>query len=81
MHVAESLSSPVATMASDVNADDWISESFKDAKADVYIVPIGPGNGPFTLTEEYKIAARELASQCIALAGARLANVLNNELK
>jgi hypothetical protein len=81
MHVGEGLPSPDATMAGDINVDDWISESFQDAKTDVYILPIGPGKGPFTLTPQYEAAARQVASQRIALAGVRLANVLNNELK
>jgi hypothetical protein len=37
--------------------------------------------GPFTLTLAYKTAARNLAEKRIALAGARLAKILNEELK
>jgi hypothetical protein len=37
--------------------------------------------GPFTLTKTYKTAARKLAEKRIALAGARLAKILNEELK
>jgi hypothetical protein len=70
-----------ASLASDTNVDHWISESFEDAEADVYVGPIGAGAGPFTITAAYKKAARALAEKRVALAGARLANVLNSELK
>jgi hypothetical protein len=43
--------------------------------------PIGAGAGPFTLTQAYKTAARNLAKKRIALAGARLAKILNEELR
>jgi hypothetical protein len=42
---------------------------------------VGAGNGPFTLTTAYKKEAGTLAKQRVELAGARLANLLNNELK
>jgi hypothetical protein len=38
-------------------------------------------DGPFSLTASYKAAARALAEKQLALAGARLGNVLNGELK
>jgi hypothetical protein len=42
----------------------------------------GAGAGPFTLTLSYnKTTARSLAEKQIALAGARLAKILNEELK
>jgi hypothetical protein len=59
----------------------WINESFELAKAHVYQPPVGAGLGPFTLTDDYKAAAADLADQRIALAGARLANLLNAALK
>jgi hypothetical protein len=43
--------------------------------------PIGAGAGPFTLIVAYKTAAHNLAEKRIALAGARLATILNEELK
>jgi hypothetical protein len=70
-----------ATLASDVNVDDWVNESFEDAEADVYVGPIGAGAGPFTITAAYQNSARALAEKRVALAGGRLANVLNTELK
>jgi hypothetical protein len=42
--------------------------------------PIDAGAGPFTLTLAYKTAARNLAEKRIALAGARLAKILNDEV-
>jgi hypothetical protein len=37
--------------------------------------------GPFTVTKAYKTAARKLAAKQVALAGARLAKILNEELR
>src|SRR5262249_10478635 len=59
----------------------WIAESFQAAQQSVYITPVVAGDGPFTLTTVYKKNAGKLAKQRIALAGARLANLLNSELK
>jgi len=59
----------------------WIDESFADAKSKVYVSPIEKGDGPFELTATYRNAARQEARTRIALAGARLAKVLNGELK
>ena len=59
----------------------WVDESFQDAQHKVYKKPIGLGEGPFKITPAYQKAAFALAQQRVALAGARLANILNNELK
>jgi hypothetical protein len=59
----------------------WTDESFEIAKASVYKRPIGAGNGPFTVTTTYKKAARDVAEERIALAGARLAKLLNDFLR
>lgn len=59
----------------------WINESFGLARKFVYVPPIGLGAGPFTLTPAYEKTAREIANQRVALAGARLGNILNKELK
>jgi len=74
---------PVAdgTLAAKVDEKDWIAESFDDAVHKVYVPPISAGDGPFVLTDNYKTAAETLAEQRVALAGARLANLLNKELK
>ena len=66
----------------DLNVDHWITDSFEAAKTTVYKnPPIGDGEGPFTLTATYKANAKTLAQQQVALAGARLAKILNEELK
>jgi hypothetical protein len=59
----------------------WIEESFEAAKATVYAPPIEVGAGPFTLTEGYKSVALSLPNERVALAGTRLANLLNAALK
>jgi hypothetical protein len=59
----------------------WVAESFQDAEQHSYVGPIKAGDGPFTLTRKYEANARRLAEKRVALAGARLANVLNAELK
>ncbi len=67
-------------LASNLDAAVWIAESFQDAKDDVYVAPIGPGWGPFTTTPAYESASQDIAKQRVALAGARLAKILNSEL-
>jgi S1/P1 nuclease len=59
----------------------WVSEGYQAAKQFVYAAPVEAGNGPFTLTPEYKKAAGRVAKQRVALAGARLAKMFNDELK
>jgi len=80
--VGQSLSAAPAAQANNLNASDWISESFDDGRTTSYKKPpIGLGPGPFTITAAYRNAARALAKKRVALAGARLANILNNELQ
>jgi hypothetical protein len=70
-----------AALAAVDDESKWVDESFQAAQRYVYIAPIGVGPGPFTLTASYKKAARQLARERIALAGARLAHVLNEALR
>jgi hypothetical protein len=77
---------PVAPFAAaaDLNVQNWVNDSFNDAKLFVYKnPPIGAGTGPFTIApnSSYRSNARTLARKRMALAGARLANILNNELR
>jgi hypothetical protein len=58
----------------------WVQESFRAAKQAAYATPIGPDEGPYNLNETYKAAAREVAERRIALAGIRLAHLLNEAL-
>jgi len=78
---AKKLPKADATLAAKSDEKDWIAESFQEAQQTVYSAPITVGDGPFTLTPPYKKAAAKLAKQRVALAGARLANLLNAELK
>ena len=80
--VGQGLAAAPAAMANNLDASAWIDESFKAAKSTSYKQPpIGVGTGPFTITTVYRTAARTLARKRVALAGARLANILNAELK
>jgi hypothetical protein len=67
--------------ASNLDTAAWIQESIQEAEHQVYVPPIGAGDGPFTITPAYIEAAKKLGSERIALAGARLAGVLNSALK
>jgi hypothetical protein len=78
---AKKLPKPSANLAAKSSEADWVQESFQAAQDDVYKAPVGAGSGPFTLTTAYKAAATKLARARIALAAARLANLLNEELK
>ncbi len=64
-----------------LNERTWIAESYKLVKTKVYVDPIGKTNGPWTLTKEYRTEARKIGLERVELAGARLANLLNKELK
>jgi hypothetical protein len=80
--VGRGLPDPDATSAAKKKrASDWAQESFDTAKQRVYTAPIGDGDGPFTTTPAYRAAAKTLARERVALAGVRLANLLNEDLK
>ncbi len=78
---AKKLPAADAVLAAKSDEKDWIAESFQAAQQTVYQPPVAAGNGPFSLTSAYKSKAKTLAKKRIALAGARLANLINNELK
>ena len=59
----------------------WIAESVAAARQSVYVAPVGEGDGPFTLDARYEAQARRTARQRLALAGARLARLINRELR
>jgi len=78
---AGSISPADQTLASVTDVATWINESLEAAKNTAYAdPPIGVGAGPFTLTSGYKTAAKDVAKQRAALAGARLAKLLNDAL-
>ena len=68
-------------LAKKMDASDWINESFTLAETSVYSSPIGAGDGPFVITAAYNDQAKKIAAERVALAGQRLANIINNELK
>jgi S1/P1 Nuclease len=78
---ARKLPAAEAALAAKSDEKDWIAESFMESQQTVYAAPIAAGNGPFTLTTTYKKNAGKLAKVRVELAGARLANLLNTELK
>jgi S1/P1 Nuclease len=58
----------------------WIEEGLSIAQTKIYVAPIGTGDGPFAVTAAYQALADKLGAQRIALAGARLASLLNEAL-
>ena len=68
-------------LAQKADASDWIKESFDIAQTTAYSGPIGTGDGPFTITQAYKDNAQKIAAERVELAGERLANLINDELK
>jgi S1/P1 Nuclease len=78
---ARKLAKANAALAAKSDEKDWVAESFTESQQTVYAAPIAAGDGPFTLTTQYKKNAGKLAKERVALAGARLANLLNTELK
>jgi len=70
-----------AALAEKTDESVWVLEGFEAAKREVYVPPVEASDGPFTLNEAYKEAAKRFAKERVALAGARLANLLNKELK
>jgi len=78
---ADTLPQPPKKLARQIDATKWTEEGFKIAKQRIYVAPIGKGQGPYAVTESYISKARALAEQRVELGGARLANILNSELK
>ena len=79
--LADTLADPPAADAAVLDQAIWVRDELDIAKKEVYISPIGAGAGPFTVTANYRSRTRLVARQQVALAGARLANILNAELK
>ena len=77
---------PAATSGlSDTDPSHWAMESLALAKKDAYHAPIGDGptpsgGGSYTITQAYFDTAMQDAKDRIALAGARLAKLLNENL-
>jgi len=66
--------------AKNLDVDSWVQDSFKIARDSIY-KPLGDGSGPFELDEKYKKRSKEIADKQGELAGERLGNLLNAELK
>ncbi len=77
---AERLPRPDPKLAAVTDEKVWIQEGLELARSAVYVPPIGVGDGPFAITPEYQKAAIDLARRRVALAGARLARILNETL-
>jgi hypothetical protein len=88
---AQALPTAPATKVKDIDPADWTADSFALAKKDVYKSPIGAGLQPpaevtppatsYLVTTVYYTRAKKDAQRQIALAGARLAKLLNENLK
>lgn len=78
---ADRLPAALAAAAAVTDETVWIQESFEAARQFAYAPPVGPGAGPYQLDAEYEKNARTEAQARVALAGARLANVINSNLR
>jgi hypothetical protein len=79
--IANHLKKSKKKLASKLDVNRWVQESFDLAIHKVYGRPIGPSDGPFTLTKKYEQMTQKICRKRVELAGERLANVLNGELK
>jgi hypothetical protein len=64
----------------DAQRSDWFTESSDLAQRAAYRDPIGPGTGPYLPTAAYRANVGSIAEQRIAIAGLRLADLLNHAL-
>jgi hypothetical protein len=62
--------------AGQLDPDVWLTESLTLAQSTVYNAPVGNGAGPFTLNAAYDSARTATARDRVALAGARLAALI-----
>jgi hypothetical protein len=81
INAARNVDDAPAGSASNQDVHAWLVESSEIAKASAYKSPIGPSAGPFTLTDAYKRQAKKIANERVAIAGARLAKLLNDALQ
>jgi hypothetical protein len=75
------LPAPDPALAAVGDENRWVEEGVQLAKQHVYRAPVGPGAGPYTLDDAYARNARAVAAQRVALAGARLARLINEALR
>jgi hypothetical protein len=72
---------PDAHVASIDDERQWIHESFLIAQNSVYIQPIGDGPGPWRIDGPYRNIAHRITGDRLALAGYRLAHLLNEAFR
>ncbi|HTC51607.1 MAG TPA: S1/P1 nuclease [Steroidobacteraceae bacterium] len=78
--LARQLPTPPGHQVTDTRIADWLDESGRIARHAVYATPIGLGAGPYPLTDAYRHRAQNIARAQVALAGRRLAVLLNTAL-
>ena len=80
---AQGLAAAASDAAKNTDPTQWADNSFAIASKDSYVSPVGPGNADnqghaFVMTTGYYSTALSDAKSQIALAGARLAKMLND---
>jgi hypothetical protein len=78
---ARRLPAPPPALIAVADESAWVNEGSEAAKRWVYRPPVEAGPGPFVLDARYARDARLLAAERIALAGARLARLLDDALR
>ena len=78
---ATKLPDPDPNLASVADPAVWVAEGKKLSQDFVYAEPVRSGARPYMLDRQYETNARMIARQQAALAGARLANLINEALK
>jgi hypothetical protein len=78
--IAASLAAADPAQALIDDEHQWLEESLELAKTNVYVEPVGNGAGPFALSAAYRESARQIAQRRVALAGARLAKLIEAAL-
>ncbi|MEZ2127672.1 MULTISPECIES: S1/P1 nuclease [unclassified Sinorhizobium] len=66
-----------ADMVKDVDPEHWIKESAELAKTYAYALPVSRGTNATPLSRDHETNAGNVAPSQAALAGARLANIIN----
>lgn len=77
---ASLLRAPDGDAANDRDPEHWVTHSSELAKSAVYVCPVGPGAGPYSMTSEYRAIAVSTTKSQVTLAAARLGNTLNTVL-
>jgi hypothetical protein len=80
--LTEAAKLPLPPQAAAQVADEsvWVRESFDAARRYVYAAPVGDGIGPYSLDTRYRKDALTEACERVALAGVRLANLINSTI-